>query len=57
VLHNRTDAQVSVALGRELARHIPGARYIEYSVGDHYAGLGDTDALYGDIQEFVTGNR
>jgi hypothetical protein len=57
VLHNRTDAQVSVALGRELARHIPGARYIEYSVGDHYAWLGDTDALYGDIQEFVTGNR
>jgi class 3 adenylate cyclase/alpha-beta hydrolase superfamily lysophospholipase len=57
VLHNRTDAQVSVALGRELAQHIPGARYIEYSVGDHYAWLGDTDALHGDIQEFVTGNR
>jgi class 3 adenylate cyclase/alpha-beta hydrolase superfamily lysophospholipase len=57
VLHNRTDAQVPVALGRELAQHISGAKYIEYSVGDHYAWLGDTGALLGDIEEFVTGHR
>ena len=26
-------------------------------VGDHYARLGNTDALLGDIEEFVTGHR
>jgi pimeloyl-ACP methyl ester carboxylesterase len=57
VLHNRTDAQVAVALGRELARQIPKARYVEYPSGDHYAWLGNTDALQGDIEEFVTGHR
>jgi class 3 adenylate cyclase/pimeloyl-ACP methyl ester carboxylesterase len=57
VLHNRTDAQVPVALGRKLAAQIPGAKYIEYPVGDHYAWLGNTDTLHGDIEEFVTGHR
>jgi hypothetical protein len=57
VLHNRTDAQVPVALGRELAQNITDAQYIEYPVGDHYAWLGNTDALHGDIEEFVTGHR
>jgi pimeloyl-ACP methyl ester carboxylesterase len=57
VLHSRTDAQVPVALGRELAQHISGAQYIEYSVGDHYAWLGDTGALLDDIEEFVMGQR
>jgi pimeloyl-ACP methyl ester carboxylesterase len=57
VLHSRTDAQVSVALGRKLAESIPGAKYVEYPVGDHYGWLGDTDALHGDIEEFVTGHR
>jgi class 3 adenylate cyclase len=57
VLHNHTDAQVPVALGRELALQIPGARYIEYPLGDHYLWLGDTYTLHGDIEEFVTGHR
>lgn len=57
VLHNLTDAQVPVALGRGLAAQLPGARYVEYPAGDHYAWLGDTGALLGDIEEFVTGHR
>jgi class 3 adenylate cyclase len=57
VLHRRTDAVVAVALGRKLAEQIPGARYIEYTDGDHAFWTGDTETLLGDIEEFVTGHR
>jgi pimeloyl-ACP methyl ester carboxylesterase len=57
VLHRRTDPRVPVELGRALARSIPDARYIEYPEGDHGYWAGDTDALLGDIEEFVTGQR
>jgi hypothetical protein len=42
--------------GRYLASHIPGARYFEQP-GDHslrFAGSGDSDQLFGEIQEFLT---
>lgn len=57
VLHRETDAQVAVALGRRFAAGIPGAKYIEYPSGDHAFWTGDTDAILGDIEEFVTGTR
>jgi class 3 adenylate cyclase len=57
VLHRRTDAQVPVESGRELAALIPGARYIEYPEGDHVPYTGDAETILGDIQEFVTGER
>ncbi len=57
VLHRRTDALVSVEQGRKMAAKIPGAKYIEYPDGDHIFCSGETDALLGDIQEFVTGVR
>jgi class 3 adenylate cyclase len=57
VLHRRTDAMIPVKRGRELAAQIPGAKYIEYPDGDHVPWSGDVEALVGDIQEFVTGER
>jgi class 3 adenylate cyclase len=57
VLHRRTDAQVRVERGRDLAANIPGARYIEYPDGDHAFWIGDTEVMLGDIEEFVTGRR
>ena len=42
--------------GRYLADHIPGARYFEQP-GDHVLWLGDTDALFEEIEEFLTGAR
>ncbi len=57
VLHRRTDALIRVARGRKLAAQIPGAKYIEYPNGDHLPFTGDTDALLGDIEEFITGHR
>src|SRR5690348_17964592 len=40
--------------GRYLAAHLPGARYFEQP-GDHLLWLGDTDAMFGQIREFVGG--
>jgi class 3 adenylate cyclase len=57
VLHRRTDALVPVERGRELAAQIPGAKYVEYPDGDHLPFAGDTNALLGDIEEFITGYR
>ena len=57
VLHRRGDAQVDVAIGREIAKQIPGARYIEYPDGDHAFWTGDVESLLLDIEEFVTGRR
>src|SRR5581483_9360076 len=55
VLHRATDIVVPVDLGRKLAKHLPGAKYVEYSEGDHAYWAGETEALHGDIEEFITG--
>lgn len=57
VVHRKTDAQVPVALGRKLGEKIPGAKYVEYTEGDHCFWVGEVEALHGDIEEFVTGHR
>lgn len=57
VLHRRTDIQVPIALGRELAEPIPGAKFVEYPEGDHVFWTGDTETVAGDVEEFVTGHR
>ena len=57
VLHRRSDMQVPIALGRELAEPIPGAKFVEYAEGDHVFWTGDTETVAGDIEEFVTGHR
>jgi pimeloyl-ACP methyl ester carboxylesterase len=38
--------------GRYLAAHLPDARYFEQP-GDHLLWLGDTDAMFGQIREFL----
>ncbi|MBR1213888.1 adenylate/guanylate cyclase domain-containing protein [Bradyrhizobium sp. JYMT SZCCT0180] len=57
VLHRRLDARVPIEAGRALAAGIPKAGFIEYPEGDHAFWAGDTEALLGDIEEFVTGHR
>ncbi len=57
VLHRGTDALVAVEQGRKLAARISDAKYVEYPDGDHLFCSGDTDAVLGDMQEFVTGAR
>jgi class 3 adenylate cyclase len=57
VLHRRGDIQVPIALGRDLAAQIPGARMIEYDGNDHSPYFGNCEQLLGDIEEFMTGQR
>ena len=57
IQHRRTDARVPIEAARAMAQAIPGARLIEYPDGDHAFWAGDTEAILGDIEEFVTGAR
>jgi class 3 adenylate cyclase len=51
----REDDRITPAChGRYLADHIAGARYFEQP-GDHLLWLGDTDAMFAEIERFLTG--
>jgi pimeloyl-ACP methyl ester carboxylesterase/class 3 adenylate cyclase len=57
VLHRRGDRVVNRRAGKELARQIPDARYVELSGIDHLPWAGDWTAVLGEIEEFLTGAR
>jgi class 3 adenylate cyclase/alpha-beta hydrolase superfamily lysophospholipase len=56
VLH-RTEEIIPISLGRYLAEHIRGARFVELPGRDHIMFIGDVDRLLGEIEEFMTGAR
>jgi class 3 adenylate cyclase len=57
VLHRRDDRMVSVEMGRYIADHIPGAKFVELPGRDHLPFVGDQDAILDEIEEFLTGAR
>lgn len=57
VLHREGDRMIPAACGRYLAERIPGARFVPLRGDDHALVAGDIDALLGEVQEFVTGER
>jgi class 3 adenylate cyclase len=57
VLHRRHDRVVNRRAGARLAADIPGARYVELPGIDHLPWAGDSDAVLGEIEEFLTGRR
>jgi pimeloyl-ACP methyl ester carboxylesterase len=57
VLHRRGDRVVNRRAGEELAAQIPGARYLELPGIDHLPWAGDSEAVLGEIEEFLTGTR
>ena len=57
VVHCTGDPAVSVEHGRHLARHIPGARYIEVAGDDHLTLRPVEHGIFDDIEEFLTGTR
>ena len=57
VLHRRDDPYIRVAAGRYLASHIAGAKYVEVPGEDHYVFSGDVDAVFDEVEEFLTGER
>ena len=52
VIQRRQDRITPPCHGRYLAAHLSGARYFEQP-GDHLLWLGDTDAMFGQIREFL----
>jgi pimeloyl-ACP methyl ester carboxylesterase len=58
VLHRAQDATINVEGGRNLAKDIKGARYIEFPGTDHIPFVGESASEIADaIEEFLTGSR
>src|SRR5918999_676809 len=57
VMHRTEDSFLKVEHSRYIASKIPGARYVELEGGDNMFSIGDSDALLGEIEEFLTGTR
>jgi class 3 adenylate cyclase len=57
VLHRNENLMIPIALGRYVADHIEGARFVELEGHDLPPFVGDTDAVVAEIEEFVTGQR
>jgi class 3 adenylate cyclase len=57
VLHRTGNRYIRADNGRYLAEHIPGARFVPVPGDDHFFHAGDTEALLGPVQEFLTGTR
>jgi pimeloyl-ACP methyl ester carboxylesterase len=56
VLHRRGDRVVPLPNGEYIANRIPGAKFVALEGDDHLL-YGDTDAVYGEVEEFLTGTR
>jgi len=57
VLHRHGDRVVNRRAGEELAARIPHARYVELQGIDHLPWAGDSEAVLGEVEEFLTGAR
>jgi pimeloyl-ACP methyl ester carboxylesterase len=57
VMHRRDDRGVPRELGRYIADHIEGARYVEFDGADHLFWTQGADEIVGEIEEFLTGAR
>jgi len=57
VIHRSRDMIVAVEAGRDLAAKIEDAKYVELPGDDHLWFHGDTSAILGEVQEFLTGAR
>jgi class 3 adenylate cyclase len=57
VLHRTDDQLIDVRHSRYLASKIAGARYVELPGSDSLPAYGDSEALLGEIEEFLTGGR
>jgi pimeloyl-ACP methyl ester carboxylesterase/DNA-binding CsgD family transcriptional regulator len=57
VLHRTADATILREMGRVVAELVPGAAWVEMPGADHLPWTGDTEALVGEIEQFLTGQR
>lgn len=57
ILHRTGDRLIDVQHSRLAAACIPGARLVELPGEDSLPMVGDTEALLGEVEEFLTGSR
>jgi class 3 adenylate cyclase len=57
VMHRTGDTFIKVEHSRYIASKVPGARYVELEGDENMFALGDSEALIGEIEEFLTGTR
>jgi pimeloyl-ACP methyl ester carboxylesterase len=57
ILHRTADPFIEVEHARYLARHIVGAKLIEFSGEVHLPWLGDRDAILDKVEQYLTGGR
>ena len=57
VLNRTGDRVMDVGQGREIARRIAKARFVELPGEDHIPVMGDSESILAEIEEFVTGVR
>ena len=57
VIHRQGDLMNRVTCARYMAERIHGARYVELPGNDHFPWVGDTEAVLGEVEEFLTGVR
>ena len=57
VLHRRDNPYMHFGNGQFLAEQIEGAEFVPIDGGEHVYHAGDTDAMLGAVQEFLTGTR
>jgi class 3 adenylate cyclase/pimeloyl-ACP methyl ester carboxylesterase len=55
VVHRVGDRNCDVRGARVAAEQIPGASYVELSGDDHLPWVGDSEAIVGEIERFLTG--
>jgi class 3 adenylate cyclase/dienelactone hydrolase len=55
VLHNTRDRWVEVERGRDLARRIPGARFVELPIDGHITPAADMPPVLAEIKSFLEG--
>jgi class 3 adenylate cyclase len=57
VMHRADDRAVPCRLGRYIAEHIEGARFVEFPGADHLICTEDPEAVVDEIEEFLTGAK
>jgi class 3 adenylate cyclase len=57
LLHRRQDGFIKIEHSRYIAGRIPGARLVELEGTDNMFSVGDSEAVLGEVEEFLTGQR
>jgi class 3 adenylate cyclase/pimeloyl-ACP methyl ester carboxylesterase len=57
VVQRRGNPLVPADAGRDVARRIPGAKFVEVPGDDYGFAVGDVDVVIDEVEEFLTGTR